>query len=310
MTAGRPRTVDLAGPVHVVEYGSGRPPIVCVHGLGGSAADWQLLAPRLAADRRVVALDLPGFGVTPLAGRSATIAHLRALLDRFLREHIGEPAVLVGNSMGAMLAVLQAVRCPASVDRLVLLSPVVPISARRLPHVLTVGQFLVYATPRIGESFVRARRRRISPAALVDTTLRYIAFEPDRIPRSVVEERTRLAQRRAGDPTGDRAFLSAVRSLLGLLATSRRYRRHLDQVAVPVLVVHGDRDRLVSARAVRSTTTDRKDWTVVVLDEVGHVPQLEAVDDVTVIMRDWLQLPRASSADSAVPGQAVAGSWV
>lgn len=310
MTGGRPRTVDVGGPVHVVEYGSGGPPVVCVHGLGGSAADWQLLAPRLATDRRVVTLDLPGFGVTPLGGRSATITRLRALLDRFLHEHIGEPAVLVGNSMGATLAVLQAVGCPASVDRLVLLSPVVPASARRLPHVLTVGQFLVYATPRIGESFVRARRRRMSPAALVDTTLRYIAFDPDRIPRSVVEERTRLAQRRAGDPTGDRAFLSAARSLLGLLATPQRYRRYLDQVTVPVLVVHGDRDRLVSARAVRSATMARTDWTVVLLDDVGHVPQLEAVDDVTVVVRDWLQSPRALSTDSAVPGQAVAGSWV
>lgn len=220
MTTGRARMIDVDGPVHVVEYGDGGggPPVVCVHGLGGSAADWQLLAPRLAP-RRVYALDLPGFGVSPLGGRTATIQRLRVLLDRFIHEQVGEPVVLVGNSMGGMLALLQAARCRASVDRLVLLSPVVPTPVWRAPHLATVAQFMVYALPVVGEWFVRVRRRRIAPAALVAATLAYIAADVDRIPRSIVDERTALAPRRAGDATGDRAFLAAARSLLALLGT-------------------------------------------------------------------------------------------
>ncbi|CAN5917911.1 alpha/beta fold hydrolase [soil metagenome] len=299
MTTGRARMIDVDGPVHVVEYadGGGGPPVVCVHGLGGSAADWQLLAPRLTPDRRVYALDLPGFGVSPLGGRTATIQRLRVLLDRFIHEQVGEPVVLVGNSMGGMLALLQAARCRASVDRLVLLSPVVPTPVWRAPHLATVAQFMVYALPALGEWFVRVRRRRIAPAALVAATLAHIAADVDRIPRSIVDERTALAPRRAGDATGDRAFLAAARSLLALLGTPRRYRRELDRIEAPVLVVHGDRDRLVSIRAVRAFATARPRWRLVVLDGVGHVPQLEAVDEVADVVRSWLRPPTTQVAD-------------
>lgn len=288
MTGARIRTIDIDGPLHVEEYGERGVPIVCVHGLGGSSADWQLLAPRLAVGRRVYALDLPGFGGSPLGRRSATIEQLRAVLDRFLHEHVGEPAVLVGNSMGGMLSLLQAVRCPASVDRLVLLCPVVPVSRWGFPHPLTVGQFLVYATPVLGERYLRTRRRHIPPDVLVRATFDYLAGDPRRIPSSIIEERMVLAVQRAGDHTGDRTFLAAARSLLRLLATPRSYRRALDRITAPVLLVHGDRDRLVSVRAARAAALAQPSWTVEVLDGVGHVPQLEAVDDVAAIVTSWL----------------------
>jgi pimeloyl-ACP methyl ester carboxylesterase len=303
MNGARVHTIDLDGPLHVAEYGQGGPPIVCVHGLGGSSADWQLLAPLLAVDRRVLALDLPGFGSSPLGGRSATIERLRALLDRFLHDYVGERAILLGNSMGGMLALLQAVRCPASVDRLVLLGPVVPTSVLRIPHPLTVLQFVIYALPPMGEWYLRGRRRHVPPAELVEATLAYLAADPDRIPRRVVDERTALARQRVGDPTGDRAFLAAARSLLRMLATPRTYRRALDRIDAPVLVVHGDRDRLVSVRAIRADAAARPQWTVALLDDVGHVPQLEAADEVAVLVRDWLaSSERAGSAIFAAPG--------
>ncbi len=291
MTAARPRTIDLDGPLRVVEYGDAGPPVVCVHGLGGSALDWQLLAPLLAERGRVFALDLPGFGDSPLDGRSATITRLRALLDQFLRDHVGQPAVLVGNSMGGMLAALQAFAHPSTVGRLVLLSPVLPASVRRMPHPLTTAQFAVYATPRVGEWYVRVRRRRLTPRALVDATLGYITADPDRIPEPIVEQRTALTARRSHDPTGDEAFLSAARSLLRLLAMPRRYRQVLDRVVAPVLVVHGGRDRLVSARAAVAAAGHHPDWTFELLGDVGHVPQLEAPDAVAATILGWLARP-------------------
>src|ERR1700712_3511175 len=61
---GTTRTVDLGGPVHVVDFGGNPdgPVVVLVHGLGGSHLNWDLLAPRLTGAARVLALDLPGFG--------------------------------------------------------------------------------------------------------------------------------------------------------------------------------------------------------------------------------------------------------
>ena len=62
---------DLDGPLHWVDFGgpAGVPPIVMVHGLGGSRLNWVMVAGPLAERNRVIAVDFPGFGSSPTAGR-------------------------------------------------------------------------------------------------------------------------------------------------------------------------------------------------------------------------------------------------
>src|SRR5205814_4287187 len=98
-------TVDLGGPTHYFDFGGNAagPTIVCVHGLGGAAWNWAALAPLLTPHSRVVALDLAGHGRTPAAGRRTTVPANRRLLDRFVREVVGERVVLIGNSMGGAI---------------------------------------------------------------------------------------------------------------------------------------------------------------------------------------------------------------
>src|SRR5271156_5676867 len=108
---------QLDGPVHWIEFGqdgSGTPqqelpgaPIVFVHGLGGSHLNWCLIGPRLAAGRRAVALDLHGFGLTPGTRANATVQANQRLLDRWIQTVIGEPVILVGNSMGGLISILE-----------------------------------------------------------------------------------------------------------------------------------------------------------------------------------------------------------
>jgi pimeloyl-ACP methyl ester carboxylesterase len=119
------RTVDLGGPVHYVDFGgpAGAPRVVLVHGLGGSHLNWCLLAPRLAQVLRVLAVDLVGFGLTRPEGRAATVHANVALLDRFVAEVAGAPAILVGNSMGGMISILEAAAQPRAVAALALLDP-------------------------------------------------------------------------------------------------------------------------------------------------------------------------------------------
>lgn len=289
MTVGRERVIDVDGPLRVVEYGESHGPlVVCVHGLGGSALDWQMLAPRLAERRRVVALDLPGFGDSPLGRRATTVADLQALLDRFLDRYAAGPSLLIGNSMGGMVALLQAAARPAAVEGLVLLAPALPMTARRLPHPLTTAQFLAYAVPPLGEWYVRARRRYVDPAAMVRASLGFLTAHPERVPETIYEQRTALLTRLAAGTDGERALLSAARSVLRELALPA-YRRAIRTVSTPTLVVHGDRDRLVSVRAALAVAAQRPDWTMHVLSDVGHVPQLEAVDAVADAVDTWMR---------------------
>ena len=90
-------------------------PIVFVHGLGGSHLNWCLIGPQLAAGRRAVALDLHGFGLTPGTRATSTVQHNARLLDRFVREVTGTPVILVGNSMGGLISILQASAAPDTV---------------------------------------------------------------------------------------------------------------------------------------------------------------------------------------------------
>ncbi|TMB23462.1 MAG: alpha/beta fold hydrolase [Deltaproteobacteria bacterium] len=104
----RSYTIDLDGPIHYADFGGTGPTLVLVHGLGGSYVNWLAVAPALARSGRVLALALAGFGRTPLGERSAGVHANRVLLDRFLETVAPGPAILVGNSMGGLVAMMEA----------------------------------------------------------------------------------------------------------------------------------------------------------------------------------------------------------
>jgi pimeloyl-ACP methyl ester carboxylesterase len=81
-----------------------------VHGLGSSIRTWDLVAPALAADREVIAVDLPGFGATPAPASEVTIDTLTDAVEAFVaHENLGDVDV-VGSSMGAHIAIEMARR--------------------------------------------------------------------------------------------------------------------------------------------------------------------------------------------------------
>ena len=88
--------------------GSGKP-LLMIHGLGGSIGSWDPIVAKLAAEREVIAVDLPGFGQTPPLDGQVTIAALADSVTAFLEEHELGKVDVVGSSMGARLA-LELVR--------------------------------------------------------------------------------------------------------------------------------------------------------------------------------------------------------
>ena len=295
---GESRTADLGGPVHWVDYGgpgtaAEHPTFVLVHGLGGSHLNWDLLAPHLTPHARVVALDLPGFGRSEPGERRATVQANVAVLDRFLAEVVGGPAVLVGNSMGGMISILAAADAGDRVRGLVLLDPAVPGPRRRLDP-LVAGTFATYAVPGVGERFMWLRRNRQTPLARALSLLRLCGVDPDTLPPEVIDRSVELIEQREDVDGMDRAFLTAARSLLVVLADPRRYRRAMADLRQPVLLLHGDRDRLVPVLAARDVALRHPAWRYVELPGVGHVPQLQVPDRVAAEILRWL--PRTQSA--------------
>ena len=192
-------------PVHYIEFGSPEPgddphtPLVLVHGLGGSHLNWVLLGPRLRTHGRVYALDLAGFGLTRGGERASTVTANVTLLAAFLREIVGEPAVLVGNSMGGMVSIFLAAAHPELVERLVLLDPSVP-TRRRDADRQVAATFFVYGIPRVGEVFVRRIGERSDRQRVMDTTNLCFA-DPGRADPAVLDAGVELlAYRRVHAP--------------------------------------------------------------------------------------------------------------
>src|ERR1700712_1385593 len=170
--------VDVDGaPVHWVDFGgpTDAPLAVCVHGLGGSWVNWLALAPLLTDRYRVIAFDLVGNGRTPVAGRKADIRSNRRLLDGFLHTQTDQPVLLIGNSMGGLLSILQAARKPQTVDRLVLIDPALPPPRNQLPRdPRFLGGFLLMALPMVGERVLARRGQRLTPEQLTQEMLKLV----------------------------------------------------------------------------------------------------------------------------------------
>lgn len=296
---GEGRTVDLGGTVHFVDFGGpgSGPAVVLVHGLGGSHLNWDLFAPLLTPHARVWAIDLPGFGRSEPGGRSTSVQANVAVLHRFLAEVVGEPAVLVGNSMGGMISLLAAGGRPDSATGLVLLDPAVPGPRRALDPLIAVT-FALYALPFVGERFLWWRRTRQPALARVREMLSLCGVDPDALPPEVIDRSVTLIEERQDVEGMDKAFLAAARSLVKLLIDPRRYRTAMTSVDVPVFLVHGDRDRLVPVAAARDIARRHPAWRYLELPGVGHVPQLQVPERLAPEVLDWIRTavaPRANA---------------
>ncbi len=329
---GESRWIDLGGPVHYLDFGgpADGPVIVCVHGLGGSAVNWSAIAPLLTGRYRLLAPDLAGHGLTRSAGRGTDVASNRALLHRFIESvpaictgPVGPvkpgspvpaarpagaagpawPVILLGNSMGGMISLLEASAEPGAVAGLILVDPALPFVPAR-PDPTVAGLFALYLMPGLNRVLM-SRRRSMPPEALVARILSLCCADVSRIPADIVARHVEVARRRAAFPGTGQDFAAAMRSVIGHVR-SPSYRRQLRSVGCPVLMLHGARDRLVPVAAALAAVRAQPSWSLVVFSGVGHVPQLEVPGDTARAMTEWLGSAGQRAAVAATPGPASA----
>jgi pimeloyl-ACP methyl ester carboxylesterase len=267
------RDVDWAPHVHSVridgrsvnycDYGEsrdGQRPVVLVHGIAACWQSWLETIPRLAADgRRVIALDLPGFGASEMprdeisiAGYGRTVESLCDALD------LGQ-VVVVGHSMGGFTAAEMAIQFTDRVERLVLQAAagISTNNLRREPTMAAARLLAGVGAQAVARSRFVAARPRLRWFAL-QTVMRH----PGRIPADLVYEL--MAH------SGREGFVPALQAIL-----SYDFRERLPGIACPTLVVWGAEDVLVPARDadeyVRVIPGARK----VVFDDTGHSPMME-----------------------------------
>lgn len=257
---------------NVVELGTG-PPLLFVHGLSGCWQNWLEQLPAFAATHRVIAVDLPGFGVSELPERQISIPGYARFLDG-LCDLLGvsEPAVVVGNSMGGFVAAELAIAVPERVSRLVLVSAA-GISSDRVKRdpVLTVARGIaigaVWAATRHETFARRAGLRRIA--------LSYVARHPERLSAPLAFEVMR--------GSGRAGFLPALDALLGY-----PLRERLGEIACPTLIVWGEDDRVIPVKDASRFERLIPDARKVLLPDTGHVAMLERPVVFNGLLRGFL----------------------
>jgi len=268
-----------------------------VHGLGGNALNWMAVGPRVAETHRALAIDLAGFGQTPLFGRAATVGANAALVHDFIEHVVSEPVMLMGNSMGGYISVVEAATHPGSVTSLVLVDPAVPGPHVRRPEPLMLGAIATLSIPGLAQTLLNRRLRAVGPEHLLKTTLTLVCAEPSRVEPSVVDAHVRLTREREHlGRQNARAFIQASRSI-GFRMADPRFWARVAAVRAPTLVIHGSLDRLIPVAAARELHRRRPDWKLEILDGVGHVPMMETPEQFMDALEAWsaYRIPTAAA---------------
>ncbi|HEY4812561.1 MAG TPA: alpha/beta hydrolase [Solirubrobacteraceae bacterium] len=254
-------TIDI-GP----EQASSGAPLVFVHGLSGCWANWVEQLPVLAQRHRVVTLDLPGFGYSPMPREPITMARYAQLLDRLLSELQIDAATVVGNSMGGFISAELAISFPQRVERLVLISAAgisttsqaLPASERIMPALRRLETLLIASGGWVASrSDAVARHPRLREA-----TLNVVVRHPSRLPAALAAEQLRGA--------GKPGFIQALQAILDY-----DIRERLPEIACPTLVVWGDSDRLITVRDADVFAELIPNSRKVIFEDTGHMSMLE-----------------------------------
>jgi len=255
------RRTEVGGTsVNYCELGEGGPPLVLVHGLSGSWQNWLENIPRLAQGHRVIALDLPGFGASPMPPWEISIANYGQLVDEFCTQLNLHACALVGNSMGGFIAAEVAIAEPEWVEKLVLVSAAGISSARMRREPAEVAARMAAAVTPLA---LRLRERGMRRGRLRSIMFRNIFHAPHRL-------RPELLWEFFHHGVGAEGFIPAAASLVGYDFLDR-----LERVRVPTLVVWGRNDRVIPSPDALEYDRLLPDSRLVIFDRCGHIPMAE-----------------------------------
>lgn len=262
--------------VAFLDVGQGKP-VILIHGFGGSMWQWEYQYLTLAQAHRVIIPDLIGSGLSDKPETIYSPEHLVQFFLKFMESLEIEHATLIGNSMGAGLAMAMALDHPESVDQLVLISGF-PAQVEASVASPQYRQFLQYRPPlwlaKIGN--------RIAGRGTTERLLKEIVYQPELISGSIIERSFHNRQR------GE--FLTPLYSLLDHIDTwDERYGQRLANIPHPTLLLWGDHDRVFPLEVGKQVQKllPQAEWHTI--PDAGHIPQWEQPQIVNPLILSFLE---------------------
>ncbi len=264
--------VDVAGP----HADPALDPVLLVHGVGASIDHWALTIPVLSQKRRVIALDLPGFGfsakpVDRAYDPETYVAILTAFLDRLEIARV----VLMGHSMGGAVCSEFTLAHSNRVSNLVLVD----------------AAGMTRAPTRLLDYLVERFERRIDPKKIVlpprvvRALMKIVFYTP--VPFASRNMERLLAIQR--EPDWPQRVVCFVRAVSG--TAKSRVRERLQEFKTPTLIVWGEKDRVLPLRHGRMLSAGILDSRLVVFPKTGHVPMIEKPEEFCRTIEEFLERP-------------------
>jgi pimeloyl-ACP methyl ester carboxylesterase len=254
--------------IHYKQHGDEGQDLILMHGLGASVYSWQRVREDLSDFGTVTAYDRPAFGLTERImpedynGRNPYSRNYQPqFLVEFMNQVDIQTAVLVGNSAGGTLAVQMALEYPERVEALILVDPALLTSGG--PPSFLYPFLKLPSIDRVGVLFARYG------GSMTETFLRRAYYDTSKITPEIVEG----YQKPLRADHWDRAFWEFVKAAEPIDLASR-----LAEIDLPVLVITGNKDRIVPAEQSIRVAGMIRNAELVVIPECGHAPQEECPD--------------------------------
>jgi pimeloyl-ACP methyl ester carboxylesterase len=270
--------VRRPGPPHRTEYlqagdvrvralraGHGDTTVVLIHGFGEHLLTWRGVVDPLAADYRVIALDLPGFGGSDKPAGPYTMDAMAERVGNFLARYARPPTVLVGHSMGGAIAAEVAIRYPDLVQALVLIAPAgLRVGLGPITGGMTPGRAAAIGVWEVARAFI--------------TPLHDPEWMAEPVGMSDY------------DPSTDPAFRASTAKVLqdfDFTGIGERFRK----IRQPTLIIWGRQDPVIPYEVAQPLAKMINCNSLVTLERTLHRPQAERPDTVVTILRHFLARP-------------------
>jgi pyruvate dehydrogenase E2 component (dihydrolipoamide acetyltransferase) len=271
----RARTVSIGElRLRYVRAGAGTP-VVLLHGYGESILSWQGVFDRLARDADVIALDLPGFGLSSKPPSGYTADSMATVVAAFLSRLDVRRVVLVGHSLGGVVATAMALRDPSRVLGLALVDP-----ALITPWALADTS----DSSRTGTSV----RRVIAEYELLRGR-----FGGVHDGNWMAEDSEAAAYQPSSDPAYAIALTAVLREFDFAFLTPEEARR----LTMPVKLIWGALDPVIPVQTGYALAERLPDATLVVLPRTWHRPQTERPTEVAHILTAFVRAVSRTAAE-------------
>jgi pimeloyl-ACP methyl ester carboxylesterase len=247
-------------------------PIVLLHGTSASLHTWEGWVALLQTKRRVISLDLPGFGLTgPFPDGDYRMSHYSAFLAHVLEQLQVPRAVVAGNSFGGQLAWQFALDYPQRVERLVLVDAAgYPRKATSMPIGFRLAQIPALA-PLMAN---------LLPRQMIESSIRNVYGDPDKVSDELIDRYYQLTLRAGNREALIQRFIQSE--------AGQNFQR-IAELKMPTLILWGGRDQLIPTVNAERFKHDIKGSRLVMFDDLGHVPQEEDPARTVAVLMGFLE---------------------